>query len=159
LRRKKRFKGTFLTEEEFRVLNVLLKYGRVSDAARTLGKAQPTISIVKKRIEEKLKMSLETVKLAINLGLISRSELLDMISIIETHSEPEDFRREWLLNRYFILLNEIIESTIMRTTPGLLELLNIYFTYNETRISTSRILLHDIPSTRIHSQVEKALIR
>ena len=104
-------------------------------------------------------MSLETVKLAINLGLISRSELLDMISIIETHSEPEDFRREWLLNRYFILLNEIIESTIMRTTPGLLELLNIYFTYNETRISTSRILLHDIPSTRIHSQVEKALIR
>ena len=55
--RKKRFRGTFLTEEEFRVLSVLLSCGRVSDAARVLGRAQPTISIVKKRIEEKLNMA------------------------------------------------------------------------------------------------------
>ena len=133
MKRKKRFKGTFLTEEEFRVLNVLLKYGRVSDVARILGKAQPTISIVKKRIEEKLNMAVETVKLAISLGLISRSDLLDVISNIETQSEFRDLRSELLLERYFSVLNEIIESIIKRTAPGLLELLNTYYTHREKK--------------------------
>ena len=159
MKRKKRFKGTFLTEEEFRVLNVLLKYGRVSDVARILGKAQPTISIVKKRIEEKLNMAVETVKLAISLGLISRSDLLDVISNIETQSEFRDLRSELLLERYFSVLNEIIKSTIKRTAPGLLELLNIYILYSQReKIPVARILPYNILNTGIHSHVEEALI-
>ena len=83
--RKKRFGRTFLTEEEVRVLDVLLKYGRVTDAARELGKAQSTVSIVKKRIEEKISMAVETVKLALSKGLIDREELLRLIHTAVTY--------------------------------------------------------------------------
>ncbi len=78
--KKKRFKNTLLTEEEFRVLIALVKYGRVSDVAKILGKAQPTISIVKKRIEEKIYAALETIKLALSMGLINKETILDIIN-------------------------------------------------------------------------------
>jgi transcriptional regulator len=87
--RKKRYRGTFLTEEEVRILDLLLKYDNVSEVARMLGKAQPTVSIAKKRIEEKLNMSLETVKLALSKGLISKDELMKLISTVETYRRLE----------------------------------------------------------------------
>jgi len=90
VRRRKRYGRTFLTEEEVRVLDVLLKYGRVTDAARELGKAQPTVSIVKKRIEEKIRMAIETVLLALSKGLIDREELLKLINTAVTYGEFEE---------------------------------------------------------------------
>jgi len=156
--RKKRFRGTFLTEEEFRVLSVLLSCGRVSDAARVLGRAQPTISIVKKRIEEKLNMAIETVKLAISLGLISRSELYDLISSINVHSGIGDFKSEWLLERYLSLLSSIIESTIKKTTPGLLELLEVYYTSRERKVELAKTLLPSILSNKTRSHIGEVLI-
>ena len=85
--RKKKYRRTFLTEEEVRVLDVLLKYERVTEAAKELGKAQPTISTVKKRIEEKISMAIETVKLALSKGLIDREELLRLINTAVTYEE------------------------------------------------------------------------
>lgn len=94
--RKKRYGRTFLTEEEVRVLDVLLKYGKVTEAARELGKAQPTVSTVKKRIEEKLSMAIETVKLAVSKGLIDREELLRLINTAVTY---EELKREGVKKR------------------------------------------------------------
>ena len=85
--KKKKYGRTFLTEEEVKVLDVLLKYGKVTEAARELGKAQSTVSIVKKRIEEKLSMAIETVKLAVSKGLIDREELLRLIKTATTYEE------------------------------------------------------------------------
>jgi len=89
-------------------------------------------------------MAVETVKLAISLGLISRSDLLGVISNIEARSEFRDLRSELLLERCFSVLNEIIESTIKRTAPGLLELLNIYYTHREKKLLVTRILPYNI---------------
>jgi len=87
LKRKKRYGRTFLTEEEVRVLDVLLKYERVIDAAKELGKAQSTVSTVKKRIEEKISMAIETIKLALNKGLIDKKELLKLINTAIVYEE------------------------------------------------------------------------
>jgi len=88
--RKKRYGRTFLTEEEVKVLDVLLKYRKVTDAAKELGKAQPTVSTVKRRIEEKLSMAIETVKLALRKGLIDREELLRLIDTAVTYEELKE---------------------------------------------------------------------
>jgi len=87
--RKKRYGKTFLTEEEVRVLEALLKHGKVSDVAKVLGKAQPTVSIVKKRIEEKIGMALETVLLALRKGLIDKETFLELINTITNYRELE----------------------------------------------------------------------
>lgn len=87
MKRKKRYGRTFLTEEEVRVLDVLLKYERVIDAAKELGKAQSTVSTVKKRIEEKISMAIETIKLALNKGLIDKKELLKLINTAIVYEE------------------------------------------------------------------------
>ena len=88
--RKKKYGRTFLTEEEVRVLDVLLKYGKVTEAAKELGKAQPTVSTVKRRIEEKLSMAIETVKLALRKGMIDREELLRLINTAVTYEELKE---------------------------------------------------------------------
>ena len=76
---KKRYMRTLLTEEEVKVLDMLEKYEKVTEAAMKLGKAQPTISIAKRRIEDKLDMAIQTVKLGVQRGLISEDDLLRII--------------------------------------------------------------------------------
>jgi hypothetical protein len=137
--RKKRFKGTFLTEEEYRVLAVLLKYGRVSDAARVLGKAQPTISIVKRRIEDKVEKALETVRLAVSLGLVDRETLLDLLGSASEQSRIVEYEERTLLGDYRSILGEVANTTIERTTPGLLELLEHYTVKRETVLKATRL--------------------
>ena len=141
--RKKRFKGTFLTEEEYRVLAVLLKYGRVSDAARVLGKAQPTISIVKRRIEDKVEKALETVRLAVSLGLVDRETLLDLLSSASEQSRIVsrivEHGEKTLLGDYRSILGEVANTTIERTTPGLLELVEHYTVKRETILRATRL--------------------
>lgn len=78
--RKRRYGGSFLTVEEIRVLEALLRCGSVSEAARVLGKSQPTVSLAKKRIEEKIRMAIETVRLALSKGLITKEEILKLIN-------------------------------------------------------------------------------
>lgn len=85
--RKKRFGRTLLTEEEVRVLDALLRYGNVTEAAERLGKAQPTVSIVKRRVEEKIDMAIETLKLALEKEIISVDDLLKLISSAETYKK------------------------------------------------------------------------
>ncbi|MBS7640632.1 MAG: hypothetical protein QXJ19_03295 [Candidatus Bathyarchaeia archaeon] len=85
--RKKKFGRTLLTEEEVRVLDVLLRCRNVTEAAEKLGKAQPTVSIVKKRIEDKIDMAIETLKLALEKELISVDDMLRLISSVETYRE------------------------------------------------------------------------
>ncbi|MEM1673751.1 MAG: hypothetical protein QXE14_03025 [Candidatus Bathyarchaeia archaeon] len=85
--RKKKFGRTLLTEEEVRVLDVLLRCRNVTEAAEKLGKAQPTVSIVKKRIEDKIDMAIETLKLALEKELISVDDILRLISSVETYRE------------------------------------------------------------------------
>jgi len=83
--KKKRYGGTLLTEEEVKILDALLKRDKVSDVAKELGKSQPTVSIAKKRIEEKLRMAIETVKLALSKRLIDRDELLGLVEATEAY--------------------------------------------------------------------------
>jgi hypothetical protein len=137
--RKKRFKGTFLTEEEYRVLAVLLKYGRVSDAARVLGKAQPTISIVKRRIEDKVEKALETVRLAVSLGLVDREALLGLLGSAREQSRIVEYEERALLGDYRSILGEVANTTIERTTPGLLELIEHYTVRRETVLRATRL--------------------
>jgi len=85
--RKKRFGRTLLTEEEVKVLDALLRYGNVSEAAKELGKAQPTVSIVKRRIEDKIDMAIETLKLALSKDYVSVDELLRLIASTEKYME------------------------------------------------------------------------
>lgn len=85
--RKKRYRRTLLTEEEVRVLDALLRCKNVTEAAEELGKAQPTVSIVKRRIEDKIDMAIETLKLALDKDLISVDDILKMISSVETYRE------------------------------------------------------------------------
>jgi len=155
--RKKRFKRTFLTEEEFRVLTVLLKYGRVSDVARILGRAQPTISIIKKRIEEKIDMALETIKLALSLGVISRDTLVDLINSVGVQSTPVDLRSEWLLDKYLSTISEVTGSTIKRSAPGLLELLELYTTREEKRVKVIKTQITEKPTTTLLTRHIKEL--
>ncbi|MEM1507173.1 MAG: LysR family transcriptional regulator [Candidatus Bathyarchaeia archaeon] len=85
--RKKRFGRTLLTEEEVKVLDALLRCGNVTEAAKELGKAQPTVSIVKKRIEDKIDMAIETLKLALSREYINLDELLRLVASAETYIE------------------------------------------------------------------------
>lgn len=85
--RKKRFGRTLLTEEEVKVLDALLRCGNVTEAAKELGKAQPTVSIVKKRIEDKIDMAIETLRLALSREYINLDELLRLVASAETYIE------------------------------------------------------------------------
>ncbi|MEM2433391.1 MAG: LysR family transcriptional regulator [Candidatus Bathyarchaeia archaeon] len=85
--RKKRFGRTLLTEEEVKVLDALLRCGNVTEAAKELGKAQPTVSIVKKRIEDKIDVAIETLKLALSREYINLDELLRLVASAETYIE------------------------------------------------------------------------
>ncbi|MEM0000074.1 MAG: hypothetical protein QXJ84_02505 [Desulfurococcaceae archaeon] len=88
--RKKRFGRTLLTEEEVKVLDVLLRYNNVTVAAKMLGKSQPTVSIVKKKIEEKIDMAIETLKLAIEKGLVKIDDIADLVSSIEMYRKIKE---------------------------------------------------------------------
>ena len=145
--KKKRFRGTLLTEEEYRVLTALLKCGRVSDAARVLGKAQPTVSIVKKRIEEKIERALETVKLALSLGILDREAVLELLSSVEGLGAPAP-RGAGLLEEYLGVLGEVADTVINKRAPGLLELLELVRARGETRIRAVRVLVEK-PGTRL----------
>lgn len=85
--KRRRFGRTLLTEEEVKVLDALLSCKNVTEAAERLGKAQPTVSIVKRRVEEKIDMAIETLKLALEKELISADELLKLVSSVETYRE------------------------------------------------------------------------
>ncbi|MEM1528989.1 MAG: hypothetical protein QXP03_06195 [Desulfurococcaceae archaeon] len=88
--RKKKFGRTLLTEEEVKVLDVLLRYNNVTVAAKMLGKSQPTVSIVKKKIEEKIDMAIETLKLAIEKGLVKIDDIADLVSSIEMYRKIKE---------------------------------------------------------------------
>lgn len=88
--RKKRFGRTLLTEEEVKVLDVLLRYNNVTVAAKMLGKSQPTVSIVKKKIEEKIDMAIETLKLAIEKGLVKIDDIADLVSSTEMYRKIKE---------------------------------------------------------------------
>jgi len=155
--RKKRFMGTFLTEEEYRVLTALLKYDRLSDAARALGKAQPTVSIIKKRVEEKIRMALETVRLALILGVISKEDVLDVVNSVEARGELSSLRGEHLLERYLSIFTEATSPTIKRSVPGLLEILGAYYVrFEEERLRAAKTPATDelsrLLSGRIHPE-------
>jgi len=83
--KKKRFGRTFLTEEEVRVLDALAKCKNITEAAEELGKSQPTVSIAKRRIEDKIDMAIETLKLALDKELINVDDILKIISSVETY--------------------------------------------------------------------------
>ncbi|MEM2321268.1 MAG: hypothetical protein QXS79_05245 [Candidatus Bathyarchaeia archaeon] len=83
--KKRRFGRTLLTEEEVKVLDALLSCKNVTEAAGKLGKAQPTVSIVKKRVEEKIDMAIETLKLALDKELVSADDLLRLITAAEAY--------------------------------------------------------------------------
>lgn len=83
--KRKRYGRTLLTVEEVRVIDALLKYKNVTTAAKVLGKAQPTVSIVKKKIEDKIDTAIETLKFALEKGLISVEDILDILSSTELY--------------------------------------------------------------------------
>lgn len=83
--KRKRYGRTLLTVEEVRVIDALLKYKNVTTAAKVLGKAQPTVSIVKKKIEDKIDTAIETLKFALEKGLISVDDILDTLSSTELY--------------------------------------------------------------------------
>jgi len=85
--RKKRFGRTFLTEEEVRVLDVLARCNNITEVAEELGKSQPTVSIAKRRIEDKIDMAIETLKLALDRELINVDDILKTISSVETYKK------------------------------------------------------------------------
>jgi len=73
--RKKRFGQTLFTEEEAKVLEVFIRLKSISKVAKELGKSLPTVSIVKKRIDEKIAMAIETLRFVMELGYISFDEI------------------------------------------------------------------------------------
>lgn len=88
--KKKRFGRTFLTEEEVKVLDALLRYNNVTVAAKTLGKSQPTVSIVKRKIEEKIDMAIETLKFALEKGLIKVDDIANLVSSTEMYRKAKE---------------------------------------------------------------------
>jgi len=153
--RRKRFRGTLLTEEEYRVLSVLLKCGRVSDAARVLGKAQPTVSLVKRRIEEKIERALETVKLALSLGILEREAVLELLSSVEESGALAP-RGTGLLEEYSGVLGEVADTAINKRAPGLLELLELVREQGETRVRAVRVLVENTGARLLASRAGRA---
>ncbi len=147
--RKKRYNKTFLTEEEVRILDALLKHEKVTDAAKELGRAQSTVSTIKKRIEEKISMAIETVKLALNKGLIDREKLLELINTIETYSGPEEkekkARKRVIVEKESEEENDVIKKVkeeLQQRATGLLNTLDL-ISRSKYGIGAIDLLLND----------------
>ena len=76
-RRKKAVEGLLLTELELKVIDLLSKYeGNVDKVAEELGVKPITVRMTKTRINKRLGRMLNTLKLAVEKGLVDPDQLL-----------------------------------------------------------------------------------